>query len=254
MPTKMIGECLTVYNQGHNALAVLLTPQGVTPRMEAPMCSQSNTSPDGCAQCGAPLNKGRLYCSRVCSGRGFPHDARSVAERFWQYVDRHGPNGCWVWTASRDLHGYGQIFRGGHRQAGSMRAHRVSWVLHYGPIPNGLGVLHHCDNPPCVRPDHLWLGTPRDNSEDRDRKGRTRPPSRPAVTWQQQHPERILRGAQISTAKLTDALVLEMRRRYAAGDGSYKSLAREYGISKATCAEILTGKIWRHVTRDEVPV
>lgn len=218
------------------------------------MHSESSTHQPLCAVCSAPLNQGRLYCSRSCSGRGFPHDARPLPERFWECVNRDGPHGCWVWTAWRDRHGYGHIFRGGHRHAGSVRAHRFSWELHYGAIPNGLHVLHHCDNPPCVRPDHLWLGTQRDNNEDRHNKGRSRGGSRPVVTWQQQHPERILRGVQIATAKLTDARVLEMRRRYAAGGVSYKTLARENGISKATCAEILTGKIWRHVTLDEVTV
>lgn len=81
-------------------------------------------------------------------------------------IDRTGD--CWVWTGATDDDGYG-IFRSG----GSVfRAHRVSYEENVGPIPDGLGVLHHCDNPPCVRPDHLWTGTTAQNTEDKMRKGR----------------------------------------------------------------------------------
>lgn len=84
------------------------------------------------------------------------------SERFWAKVIKTGE--CWEWQGP-DQRGYG-IF-------GWKRAHRVSWELHHGPIPPGQHVLHQCDNPPCVNPEHLWLGTPRDNASDRGAKGRT---------------------------------------------------------------------------------
>jgi hypothetical protein len=129
---------------------------------------------------------------------------QSLEERFWLYVAK-GP-GCWGWTASCS-DGYGQIKSG----KVPLRAHRVSWVIHFGPIPEGLDVLHHCDNPPCTRPDHLFLGTDLTNVRDAIRKGRMnpKPPSR---------------------AKLTEDQRDEIRARYAAGGITHRQLADEYGI------------------------
>jgi len=102
---------------------------------------------------------------------------RPWQQRFWNYVDKNGANGCWVWTASRHRFGYGLLVkeqsttkkRGRHRTA-----HRLSWELHNGAIPKGLSVLHHCDNPPCVNPAHLFLGTQADNNRDMFAKGRNK--------------------------------------------------------------------------------
>lgn len=93
----------------------------------------------------------------------------SLAERLWAKVDR--TESCWIWTGGTNIKGYGCIGLG-ERGRGKALAHRVSWELAFGPIPDGLWVLHHCDNPPCVRPDHLWLGTAADNNRDMVAKGR----------------------------------------------------------------------------------
>jgi hypothetical protein len=90
-------------------------------------------------------------------------------DRFWEKVDKSGD--CWLWTGHRGCKGYGAAWAEGRHQA----AHRVSWELAFGAIPDGLHVLHHCDNPPCVNPDHLWLGTNSDNQRDCVAKGRANP-------------------------------------------------------------------------------
>ncbi len=98
----------------------------------------------------------------------------SLVDRFWSKFDRP-EHGCWEWRAALHEHGYG-IMGKGPRSAGLIRAHRVSWLLFNGPIPDDLEVLHHCDNPKCVRPDHLFLGTQKDNIHDCISKGRNYPP------------------------------------------------------------------------------
>jgi hypothetical protein len=94
------------------------------------------------------------------------HIGRAVTDRFWEKVDRSGE--CWVWIGGRRPNGYGAFYVG-RRKVG---AHRVSYQLAFGVDPGDLDVLHRCDNPPCVRPDHLWLGTPVDNALDARAKGR----------------------------------------------------------------------------------
>ncbi len=93
---------------------------------------------------------------------------KPLEERFWAKVRKS--DGCWEWTGAANRQGYGRIALG--RASGPRRAHRIAWELTHGPVPDGLWVLHHCDNPPCVRPDHLWLGTRADNARDCRLKGR----------------------------------------------------------------------------------
>lgn len=88
-------------------------------------------------------------------------------DRFWRYVDKSGE--CWLWTGATNGR-YGHISRG--TGLGLVGSHRASWEIHNGPIPPGMHVCHHCDTPPCVRPDHLFLGTNQDNTNDKVAKGR----------------------------------------------------------------------------------
>jgi hypothetical protein len=148
---------------------------------------------------------------------------RPFEERFWEKVDKSGD--CWEWTAGRIPSGYGSVYYQEQRQP----AHRVAWQLVNGPIPPGMFVCHRCDNPPCVRPDHLFLGTPADNSADRDRKGRSNPP----------------RGER-SRTRLTadDVIVIRDMRRLGA---SQAWLGRAYGLSPTAIAHICHRRTWRHV-------
>lgn len=95
-----------------------------------------------------------------------------IRARFEEKVFAEPSCGCWLWSAFLGTKGYGQVFFSRNGKGESWGAHRLSWELYRGPIPAGLCVLHRCDNPACVSPDHLWLGTRAENNRDRDRKGR----------------------------------------------------------------------------------
>ncbi len=142
-----------------------------------------------------------------------------LEERFWNKVDKSLE--CWNWTASLGGDGYGQF-----RVEGTIRlAHRVSYELEYGAIPSKLCVCHHCDNPPCVRPEHLFLGTRDDNNQDAIRKGRN------------------AKGRMVPQAKLTEEQVKSIRL----DTRSRREIAKEYGLYYNTISKIRTRKLWAHV-------
>lgn len=167
-------------------------------------------------------------CSHACGVDLHAKTRREsdVPGRFWKRVDRTGE--CWVWTKSVDSCGYGHLRFYGKL----MKAQRVSWILQYGDIPDGMHVLHRCDNPPCVRVDHLFLGTHRTNMADMASKGR----AASSV------------GDANSGSRLSESDVLEIRGRVVVGNGGNTfALAKEYGVSAATISMIARRKTWSHI-------
>jgi hypothetical protein len=160
----------------------------------------------------------------------------TLADRFWAKVQK--TDGCWLWTGALMSKGYGSINMG--KRGVTALAPRVSWLLHYGVMPTAW-VLHHCDNPPCVRIDHLFLGDVQANADDMNAKGRGVLPKR-----QPTHAERA-RGERNGFAKLTPEQVAEIRRRYAAGGVSQQSLADEFGFGQSTISHIVLRETWAHV-------
>lgn len=164
----------------------------------------------------------------------------TLADRFWLRVDKSGE--CWNWTGILTENGYGRLgaHPGTHRQ---LRAHRVSWELAHGPVPDGRCVLHRCDNRRCVRPDHLFLGTQTENVADMVAKGRNQKGERSSSTL---HPEIRQRGEDHFRSKLTTAQVLDLRRRYDGGERC-ADLARAFGVSFSIAFTAAKRISWRHL-------
>src|SRR3990167_8959811 len=150
-------------------------------------------------------------------------------DNFWKKVDK--TDTCWNWIAHKLNYGYGGIRLNKKEQ----RAHRISWELHNGEIPKGLHVIHKCDNPPCVNPDHLWLGTHQDNMRDRSKKGRT-----------SRHIGNLdLGGEKHGSSKLKEKQVIEIRNLGKTGIYIQKELADLFGVHQTTINNILNNKYWK---------
>lgn len=189
---------------------------------------------------------------------------RPAADRFWEKVDRNGPipehradlGPCWLWTGARMPDGRGQFHYEGHTEY----AATVAYILTYGAPPTETPwVLHKCDGGRlcCVRPDHLFAGTHAANMADMVSKGR-----HPAGNWMDAKPERVARGERHGShthpetiskgehrplAKLTEAVVIEARARYAAGDVTMKQLADRAGVTLSVMHRAIRRETWKHV-------
>lgn len=152
---------------------------------------------------------------------------QDVLDRFWSKVRKsEETDGCWLWTASLHTEGYGHFGLRGR----IVRAHRVSWEIANGvTVPDGMKLCHTCDNPPCVRPDHLFIGTDAENAKDKVRKGRSP------------------RGEEAPKVRLTNDSVqriVELRRQGV----PRKDVARLSDIDPSVITRIMSGQIWSHIT------
>jgi hypothetical protein len=158
-------------------------------------------------------------------------------ERFWSKVNK--TESCWLWTGGKDKDGYGKIRIHGR----DTRAHRVSLILAIGGIAPGLFACHRCDNPSCVRPDHLFPGSPTENNRDTVTKGRH--------AYGQRHgsktrPDRTSRGSQRYNSKLNEPMVKQIRELGAAGR-TQREIAKIFEVDQATIGKVMTRKSWSHV-------
>lgn len=200
----------------------------------------------------------------------------TIEDRFWDKVDKNGPipkhrpelGPCWLWMGSKQPSGYGIM----KINSKKVRVHRLAWQLTHGSIPDGLWVLHHCDNPLCVNHNHLFLGDHLDNIKDKVAKNRQAKGAEltakarlhnirwgddnPARKYPERmargkrhglylHPEKRPRGEKHGRARLTAEQVAEIRTQYATGKVYQKDLARRYGVSQSQISHIICDKAWR---------
>ncbi len=153
--------------------------------------------------------------------------SRPLIERFWEKVDRRGPDECWPWTSGCNKHGYGRIRVAVGKVA---LAHRLAYELQHND-PEEQCVLHECDNPPCCNPRHLFLGTRTDNHADMVSKGR----------------QRGAEGEKSARAKFTEEQIAEIRRDYVRGSSTHgqKSLASKYNVCYTAIGKIVRGERWK---------
>jgi hypothetical protein len=156
------------------------------------------------------------------------------SERFWSKVRRGAPDECWEWISSHHPLGYGFIFAGPLYDKGVryVKAHRLSWEMHNGPIPEGLCILHHCDNPPCVNPAHLYAGTRQQNCRDRAVRKRGK--------------EHRQNGEANDNAKLTEMDVRAIIILLKAGR-SQIVIAKMFGVNQTHISRIKLRQTWKHL-------
>jgi hypothetical protein len=164
--------------------------------------------------------------SQVCRITG--GEKRNMVKHFWERY-RVADNGCWEWIGAKTCGGYGRVMFEGKFSL----AHRVAWILTNGPIPDGFMACHHCDNPGCINPDHLFLGDAGDNARDREHKNRNIKPI-------------INLGGRSS--KLTDHDVMTARRLYGRGAATVADLSRCLHVTYSNMYRIVTGRAWKHLS------
>jgi hypothetical protein len=152
----------------------------------------------------------------------------TLEERFQRHYIQGDPNECWEWQAGRDKDGYGSIGNGTGR---SIKAHRYAYERTYGAILPSMVVMHTCDNPPCVNPNHLRMGTHRENSQDKIRKGRAD----------------SSKGASHHSAVLDREKVLQIRQLSTSGGYSQQELAAMFGVKQNTISRTISRKTWKGI-------
>lgn len=175
---------------------------------------------------------------------------KTTEERFWEKVNKNGPlpdpikyvtlkTPCWIWIGTVN-DGRGALHLKNPRR--QVKAHRYSWELHHGAIPDGLFVCHACDNMLCQNPEHLWLGTQADNMDDRGKKGRTFV----GRTWIMDHPASVPKGAKQWKAVITEDTAREIKNRSRRGE-SNSEISKVLSVRYSIVWSVVTGKTWKHV-------
>jgi Mor family transcriptional regulator len=183
---------------------------------------------------GDPMARGKY---KVVRAKGY-----TLESRFWSRVNKDGPiqpnmtTPCWEWIGAPS-HRYGQFGFQGKRYS----VHRLGYELMNGPMPPDMLACHECDNPRCVRGDHIFPGTPLDNMRDKYAKGRQN-----VNAWRIQQPEAQPRGERVNTAILTAEKILEVQQRFDAGEDT-KLLALEYGVSRTQIYRLGNRDQWQHL-------
>lgn len=153
----------------------------------------------------------------------------SLAEKLEAFTDRSGgPDACWEWMRCRTRYGFVMW------EGKTYLTHRAAWMVEHGEIPKGMNVCHSCDNPACINPAHLWLGTQSQNIRDCVAKGRYVVNTAPRL------------GEQNNWAKVTEDQVCEMRARFRQGEQK-KVIAKDFGMSPTNAGDIIRGITWKHV-------
>jgi hypothetical protein len=190
------------------------------PTIVCPNCGNSFTRDNGY------LRRNKVCCCSLECKSAYMTSEDQTKRRFWSRVLRRKDDECWTWLGSKDRLGYGDL----HFKGKTESAHRVSYILAYGDIRNGLHVLHSCDNASCVNPKQLRLGTPADNTQDKMERGR--------------HNYRPHSGQDNGNAKLTQEQVDEIRRLRAKGY-LQSTLAEMFGVHQTAISLILHRKNWK---------
>ena len=185
----------------------------------------------GCLHCKKQFKKKRKetkFCSYACRNE-HKKSPENQEQRFWSKVNK--TESCWLWTASTDDCGYGILTRtlGNENERVSYKAHRLSYEMHKGEIPEGSYVCHTCDVPSCVNPDHLWLGSQKDNMVDASDKGRLGK----------------AKGERIGLSKLTEEQVLKIRQM--AGSMTQCEIANIVGVCQQTVGRVINRTLWKHI-------
>lgn len=181
-----------------------------------------------CLQCGISFSPKRpkgVLCSRECAAI-YNHDHRpvySIEERLWAKTQKSDT--CWVWIGAHLISGYGHMTINKKR----VTVHRLSWEVHNGPIPIGMEILHRCDNPPCIRPDHLFIGTNQDNVDDMVSKKR--------------HTYGDRNGHAVFTDDQAREILYLLRTKQATG----RQIAQQYGVDETTISKMRLGITWKHL-------